>query len=264
MKLTKSGSLSLLLLLFLASCDGLNPNKVDNDPEDTKVPVITLRNPEGIAEGGSGNMYGNDDTIHVKIDIEDNYLLKDWQIDIAYRGDIEYMKTAADPMARTWIGFLDGDEDSISFTITLDGDPWAGPYEFRITVRDSALNTTILKTYLNVSNSIEFFKPVITTTSPTSATVDTFGIGTFIAVTGTFTDNLNSLSDAFVRVRNIFTSELLEDSERWLSLPGPAYNLNESIYIPPVTPGDYQVEIYVHDSTKNLQTVFIPIYITTN
>lgn len=264
MKQTKLGSFSLLLaLLIFGACDGLNPNKIDNDPEDLKDPILTLVHPPMVEPGLSGKAYQENDTVTVKVKVEDNWLLGTWQIDMSYRGDVEYLKTAADPMAKTFVGWLSGDEDSIVHTILLDNDPWAGPYDIVVTVKDSAGNTSTLTTFIQVTNTKETIKPTILATSPTSSMVDTFGIGFYIPVQAQISDNNNALSDMFVRVRNSFSYEVLDSSERWIELPGPAYNLDESIYIPPVTPGDYQVEIFVHDSTKNLQSKIIPIYITT-
>ena len=254
--------LAVVMITGLFTACNLNPEKPETDPVDLKPPVINMIAP-AVLPPGSYTPVGSLDSIPIEIELSDNYGLARYIITITYMPELYYLKTDADPMEKTIINNITGKNLTISPSITTDWDPAAGPYEFRIKVIDVSGFETEAVTYLMVSNGFDPIVPTVTISSPTIP-VDTFNIGTNIPVSIDVTDNVD-MSDVFLRVRNIYTKELLEGSEMWFDpVPAAGFSLDTNIYIPPTVPGDYRVEVYGRDTTQNLGYNSVQIYISTN
>ena len=265
LKFMKRSFLQLLAVVFvtcLLSACNLNPEKPETDPIDLKPPVINMIAPEMLPPGSYTNI-GPLDSIPVEIEISDNYGLARYIITIVYMPELYYLKAAADPMEKTVIQNVTGKSLTITPSIMSDWDPAAGPYEFRIKVIDVSGLESEAVTYLMVSNGDDPIVPTVTISSPT-VPVDTFNIGRDIPVSVDVSDN-EEMADVFIRVRNIYTKELLEGSEMWFDpVPAGGFTLDTNIYIPPTVPGDYRVEVYGRDTTQNLGYNSVDIYISTN
>ncbi len=252
---------ALLILGFVlgfASCN-LNPDKPELPGEDNKPPVIIIEKPTAVdSPAYFGNYFLPNDSIKVKFFLSDNIELMQYQIDLIYRGDLYYLKTQADTMVGTVIGYVQGTEITIERVFLVELDPISGPYEIQIKGWDKAGHVTQTSTFIYVQNGDDQSMPFINISAPAPNQV--FSIGTNISVTFSAGDNVG-LFDAVLRVRNRFSKELIPDGYfRFESIFSAG---SHDFYIHPVTPGDYDVEVYVKDSNHNLTLVKVPITITT-
>ncbi|MCB9234857.1 MAG: hypothetical protein H6581_24600 [Bacteroidia bacterium] len=258
-----------LAVLLFTMVAGLNscklPDKPDTYPIDEKAPVVTIVSPTPVEPAGfMANTYGELDSMGIEVIFEDNMELMEYEIRIFYNGDLYFLKTNADPIDKTLIGTLSGTDKTIQIPVTIDYDPYVGPYVIEVLCRDKAGHETVARTYIMVTNKGDALKPTFTVTKPSIAVTDTFRIGEYIQVKTTINDN-SKLVNAMVRVRNIYTREMLPDSEYWYQIPGvSSYTIDQQIYVGPVAPGNYEVELYARDTIQNLGTKIIPIYIKPN
>ena len=235
--------------------------KVETSPLDEEVPTISMTSPE-VLPAGSYTNFTSGQKVPFDIRFEDDKALKNYEININWQPSQLYEKTNNFPWERKIVGLLSGKVGGFNDSIAVPYDPSAGPYVISIAVWDSAGNRTDLSTSIFVSNSLDTNLPTITVTTPTTA-VDTYLIGQDIIINATLSDD-NLVEDAFLRVRNAFTNEVMPGSEIpydtiWAFSP---YVVDTFVTIPAGTaPGDYNVEIFANDYIQNIAKETVPIYI---
>lgn len=260
------GSVAILSLLagalVLFSC---NEKKPITEPYDETAPKIIMTSPKIMAVG-SYDSVANLDTFRTDIRFEDDMELKSYEITIRYRQDLIYAdyKTTNDPWNETYYGDLSGNVGGFNQKITVPYDPDAGPYEFKVKVKDAAGNETTVSTYLFVSNGADMLYPTIQFQAPDTNTVDTFIIGQDIAIKALTYDPPGfgqvDRVDAWVS-RSLSKEKLTGSVMVWDSLP-LLWTLDTIYTIPAGTaPGDYEVNIFCRDFHQNISHNSDHIYI---
>lgn len=235
--------------LFMAC----NKEKPDTVPTDETAPKIIMSSPQEVGEG-SFIPLTTVDSIIVDIRFEDDFELERYEITINQRFDLNFLKTNNFPWSETYYGALEGTVGGFNDIIFVVFDPDAGPYEFRVKVWDKAGHMTEKVTYLYITNLADPNPPTFATTAPNQSMVDTFMIGDNIIIQSGLLDAGNQIRDAWVRVRNTFTKEIMDGSEIfWDTLFVSSVAIDTFVNIPAGTvPGDYWVEIFAGDNVRNV------------
>lgn len=257
----KTSALLLAVALMSLTFWACNKEKPVTTPIDEKAPVIVMTSPL-VVPLGSYIPLTTTDSIIVDIRFEDDFALRNYEITIRPRFDLNFLKTTNFPWKETIYGNLDGTVGGYNSVIYVVYDPDAGPYEFRVKVWDMENRLTEVVTYLYITNPLDANKPVVTTTVP-SSNIDTFLIGTNINMTASIYDGGNDIRDVRARVRNAFTKEVMPGSEIMLdTLFLTSYTLDTFVTVPAGTvPGDYWVEIFASDNVRNVGLDSTRVYI---
>lgn len=257
-------SFLLAIVLTGAVISGCKEKPVTT-PGDLEPPKIFLSSPE-VVPLGSFVSISSTDSFQVDVRFEDDFALRDYEINIRFMPSLNYLRTANDPWNETWFGSLDGKTGSANFPANVVYNPTAGPYEFKVRVTDEAGKFTELSTYLFVTNRQDEIVPVVTLNEPDTTNVDTFAIGQQIPIVGLANDPGGLIEDIYIRVRDAFTQEIMMDSEIRIDTifqnPVP---IDTFVTIPAGTvPGDYNVEVYANDPTYNVGLKRALIYVKPN
>ena len=233
-------------------------------PEDLEAPQIFMSSPE-VVDVGSFVPYNNLDSLAIDIRFEDDMELASYNINVRQRVDLVFLKTETDPWSANLFGQLEGTVDAVNQFIRIPFDPSAGPYEFEVVCNDASGKQTIIKTYLDVTNSADASAPQIAFFNPNPSAIDTFTIGQNIQIRANITDN-EEVKDVTTRVRDAFTNELMEGSTiEYDTLFLNPFLLDTFVTIPAGTvPGVYKVEVYANDGTNNYGYNLDSIYIKPN
>jgi len=224
-----------------------------------------MTNPAVLAPG-QYNQVGNLDSFQVDIRFEDDLALESYEIRIFRREDLYFAnKTESDAWTDVFFGKLEGTTDAVNFWAKVPFDPFAGPYEFQVTVMDSVGKTATQSSFLFVSNDRDLQSPSIRYVLPDTNVVDTFTIGSDIPIRANISDG-SQIVQVFGRVRDAFTDEILGNSEIMVdTLFVFAYQLDTFVTVPAgAVPGKYKVEVYANDQTGNYGYNLDTIYIKPN
>jgi hypothetical protein len=252
---------SLLLGALFVGCE----EKPVTTPGDLENPKIIMTSPVELPLGQYIEIYSTD-SFFVDIRFEDDKALKSWEITVRINSSLYYLRTNNQPWKETWFGALSGTSGAVNFKEYVSYDPTAGPYEFQVTVTDSAGKTATRKTYFFVHNRVNLDIPVVTYSSPDTNNIDTFSIGQQIPIMAEVFDASDQIKDVYLRIRDKVTKNTMENSEiRWDTIYAAPAIIDTFVTVPAGTvPGNYNIEIYGNDQTYNLGYKACEIYIKPN
>ncbi len=226
--------------------------------EDTRSPEIFFSSPVLVPFGSATNI-SNGTYLPIDIRFEDDVELSDYQIRIFIMREFPYLKTEFDSWSPTFVGFLSGMADGFNTPLYVADDPIAGYYEFEVTVRDKAGKSTMLSTYFYLQNQSDTVPPVITISNPDPLNRTTHNLGSGINIIGNVSDNI-TLDDVTVRIKNELTKEILPSSFFIDTLYFANYSINTTLFLdPPLTPGNYLIEVIAKDWVQNYAIKTAPI-----
>lgn len=247
------------LLGFAITFTACNKEKPPTTPVDEEFPIITLTSPIEVPLGQYVT-FESDDSIIIDIRFEDDVDLDRYEVTLTYAFDNYYLKTDNFPWSLTYYGDLDGQSGAFNHVEHVVFDPSAGPYKFHIKVWDKEGNLTEKTTWLFIINLNDVTVPTVIINTPDP--VDTFSIGNVMNINANISDPV-VVSNAYARVRNLITKDIVPDSEIWIdSIWQGAYVLDTFFTIPAgVTPGDYWVEVYARDDVYNMGYDSVRVFI---
>jgi hypothetical protein len=235
-------------------------------PGDLENPTIVMTSPVELPQGQYIPITSSD-SFQVDIAFADDKELRDWEVTIRFVPALNYLRTNSAAWKETWYGDLDGVSGGVNFQEFVIYDPTAGPYEFTVTVTDMAGKTAQKKTYFFVKNDIDLYGPTITFMNPDTANIDTVAIGDPIHIVAQVQEApLNTVKDAYLRVRDKLTKATLEGSEiRWDTIYINTLQIDTTINVPAgAVPGNYNIELYGNDAIYNVTYGKCEIYIKPN
>jgi len=265
-RMKKQFGISLLALLTLSVVLNGCKEKPITTPGDLENPVIIMTSPSVVAFEDRHVVYSLD-SFDVDVRFEDDFELRDYEITIRFKPELDYLRTANDPWSETYFGYLDGTSDAVNFRVYSVFNPTAGPYELTVRVTDEAGNITTQTTYLEVMNKADLLAPRVRFTSPDTVAVDTFTIGQNMPVQAIVSEpSPNVVRNIYLRVRDAVTKELMSGSEvRWDSLYLGTVLVDTFVTIPAGTvPGNYMIDLFANDPTNNVGKSSTPVYIKPN
>ena len=197
------------------------------------------------------------DTIPFTVHLTDNKELLGYRLTLTYvtSGTIDFTNAKAKPFNITWIGNIAGGSDfTTDIKIHITDTALSGQYRAIINCIDESGNQSASDTVLlYIVNPIDTIKPELDLVYP--AANQQYASTDSLNVLALATDVSNVIYYSIIVADSVGTQKAFREND----LNTGGYSIDETIGLNALTPGTYNVTVFVRDAYLNATIVTVPI-----